>query len=55
MDNQMPSEPPGWAEALKQARADVAAGRVVEGAVMHNELRASLARAAAQKPKASAD
>ena len=55
MDNQTPREPPAWAEALEQARADVAAGRIVDGAEIHKELRASLARMALRSAKAHAD
>ncbi len=45
MDDVRPlSAPVGWLEALDRAEADVAAGRVVDGADIHADLTASIER-----------
>ena len=36
--------PKEWVDALARAEADLAAGRVCDGAAMHAELRASIKR-----------
>lgn len=36
--------PAGWLEVMDESDADLAAGRIVPAAVVHTELRASIAR-----------
>jgi hypothetical protein len=44
-DPQPPGEPPkAWLEAIDRAEADVAAGRVTDGAAIHARLQASIAK-----------
>ncbi len=44
-DDDAPRPPPAhWLEAIAESDADSAAGRIVPAAVVHAELRASLAR-----------
>jgi len=42
MDNASKPLPQKWVEALDRAEADVAAGRVVDGAEIHRDLDASI-------------
>ncbi len=59
MDDEVPqAEPPrSWIEALDRADADIAAGRVVDGAVIHKMLDDALERlsrrSAVKKAKAA--
>lgn len=56
MDDVRPLSPPaGWLEALARAEADVAAGRVVDGAAVHAGLAASVERMQRRKAEAEAD
>ena len=47
--------PAGWLEALDRAEADVAAGRVVDGAAIHGELAASIRRMERRRAEAETD
>ena len=51
MDDTRPP-PQDWTDALDRAGADVAAGRVVDGAEIHRELAASIKRMLQGKPPA---
>ena len=51
MDDTRPS-PQEWIDALARAEADVAAGRVVDGAAIHRELAASIERMTDGRPPA---
>jgi hypothetical protein len=59
MDDEVPQTepPPSWIEALDRADADIAAGRVVDGAVIHKMLDEALERlsrrSATKKAKAA--
>ena len=44
MEQTVDATPEGWREALDRAQADLVAGRLVDGEVIHRELRASLER-----------
>jgi hypothetical protein len=46
------SPPQEWIDALDRAKADVAAGRVVDGAEIHRELTASIERMTRGRPPA---
>ena len=41
--------PPDWPELLAESEADLAAGRTVPGAAVHQELRDAIARLKAQR------
>ena len=47
--------PAGWLEALARAEADVADGRVVDGAAVHAGLAASVERMQRRKAEADTD
>ena len=51
MDKDAPP-PQDWTAALDEARADLAAGRVEDGAEMHRELQASIERMTRDVPDA---
>ena len=51
MDDTRPP-PQDWIDALDRAEADVAAGRVVDGAEIHRELAASIERMRHGRPLA---
>ncbi len=44
MDDNLPTAPTEWLEALAESDADVAAGRIVRGEVVLRDLKDSLAR-----------
>jgi hypothetical protein len=44
MDNNLPTAPTDWLEALAESDADLAAGRIVPGEVVLRDLKDSLAR-----------
>ena len=52
MDKDAPP-PQDWIEALDEARADLAAGRVVDGAEIHREFEASIERTRRETPDAT--
>ena len=57
MDKTPQAPPQEWIDALDRADADVAAGRVVDGAAIHSELCASIERmthSTAPEPKRAA-
>lgn len=43
--------PPGWLEILEESEAEVAAGQILSGEVVHRELRESIARLEAKAAK----
>lgn len=51
MDNTRPP-PQRWIDALDQAKADIAAGRIVDGVEIHRELKASIKRLMHGTPRA---
>ena len=56
MDDVRPLSPPvGWLEALDRAEADLASGRVADGAAVHAELTASIERMQRRKAEAETD
>lgn len=44
MDDNLPTAPADWLEALAESDADLAAGRIVPGEVVLRDLKDSLAR-----------
>jgi hypothetical protein len=52
-----PKTPAGWLEILEESEAEVAAGLIVPGEIVHQRLRESIARltakALAKQPKAT--
>ncbi len=43
MDDTGSDAPPGWAEALNQSLAELAAGQTVPASVVHDEIRQAIA------------